>query len=136
MVHVLAGYVHRGGQVRAVCRCGHVGPARRSRRRAGAVLDEGHRLDPLACAWCARVRAPERPPRRPTEVGLAVCPVGTGPWPGVEHLACVEDVEVCDRITAELTRRYEDSAAQADAYCRALPGRRRRGPVLRLIRGG
>lgn len=134
MVHVLAGYMHRAGQVWAVCRCGLLGPVRRGRWWAAAALDEAHRLDPLACAWCERMRGSDGSPRRPADVGLVVTPAGMGPWPGVEHLACADDRQVCERIAAELGRRYEESAAQADAYCRALPGLAR-GPVLRLIRG-
>lgn len=132
VVHVLAGYLHRAGWSRAVCRCGHPGPARSGRERAANALGRMHCLDVLQCAWCERMRAAEFPPRLPAQVGLAVHPVGTGPWPDVEHLACAEDLTTCARLAAELTAGYQASAAAADAYCRALAGRQPAGPVLRL----
>lgn len=135
-VHVLSGYVHRGGWSQAVCRCGHPGPARQGRVRAAVALDRTHPLDALACAWCERIRGPVFPPIRPEAAGLVVYPVGTGPWPGVEHLACADD-PACAPTAAAHTRRYAASAAAADAYCAALIGGHPAAPVLlRVITGG
>ena len=128
-LHVLAGYQVSGAGVRAVCRCGHTGPPRAVEDRAAAALNEQHRLDPLQCGVCERQRVPDTVLCRPEEVGLVIRPAVGGPLPGVEYLACADDLPTCAQLAAQLQQRLARSVAEADAYCRRL-----RRPRLRLIR--
>ena len=128
VLHVLAGYHVSEAGLRAVCRCGHTGPPRAGEDRAAAALDAQHRLDPLQCGICERQRVPDTILRRPEEVGLVIRPAVGGPLPDLEYLACADDLATCARLAAQIQRRLERSAAEADDYCRRL-----RRPYLRLI---
>jgi hypothetical protein len=129
LLHVLAGHHVSGAGLRAVCRCGHLGPPRPAADRAAAALDDQHQLDLLQCGICERQRVPETIRRRPEEVGLVICPAGGGPLPDLEYLACADDLATCTRLAAQLQERPERSAAAADAYCRRLLRRH-----LRVVR--
>ena len=129
VLHVLAGYQASRGGLRAVCRCGQTGPQRAVEDHAAAALDEQHRLDPLQCGVCERQRVPDNSLCRPEEVGLVIRPAVGGPPPDIEYLACADDLATCARLAAQLQKRLERSAAEADDYCRRLLRRH-----LRLVR--
>ena len=52
-----------------------------------------------------------------SEVGLVIRPAVGGPLLDVEYLACVDDFATCARLAAQLQKRLERSAAEADDCC-------------------